>query len=214
MSDPLLVPILLAALAILLALWPQHPESAPRPRTRHGGAGRGTLTVQQLRAQLAGAAGDPSGSTGTELRAAVTASATIGSSGLPEPGAVVPTQSRSEPEPIRWPETDPDAPGGRPPREPRPPRRSDERELPAAPKTTPTPTPSASEVRPNSAALAAWQAASRHTAPRGTAARRAPGLHHHTSRCQPAPATVGALPEPDPTLALMGRVLEGLRRIQ
>ncbi|SFT43981.1 hypothetical protein SAMN04487904_10294 [Actinopolyspora lacussalsi subsp. righensis] len=207
MSDPLLVPILLVALAMLLALWPQHPEPAPRPHTRHGGAGPGTLTVRQLQAQLAGAAGDSSGATGTELRAAATASATTGSSGLPESGAVVPTQSRSEPEPIRWPETDPD--------EQLESRvsvhhalRDRDDESHAVPATSNSP------ATPNTEALAAWQTASRHTTPRGTAVRRAPGPHHrHTSRCQPAPTTVGALPDSDPNLALLGRVLEGLRRL-
>ncbi|SFE15658.1 hypothetical protein SAMN04487819_108237 [Actinopolyspora alba] len=204
MSDPLLVPILLVALAMLLALWPQHPDFAPRPHTRHGGTGPGTLTVRQLQAQLAGVA---SGATGTELRAAATASATTGSSGLPESGVVMPTQSRSEPEPISWPETDPDEPSERCPSDLHPHR--DDREEP------PVTSPAATEppATPDVAALAAWQTASRSSKPHHTAVRKAPGHHRHTSRCQPTPTTVGALPDSDPDLALLGRVLEGLCRL-
>ncbi|SDK48105.1 hypothetical protein SAMN04487820_108185 [Actinopolyspora mzabensis] len=208
MSDPLLVPILLVALAILLALWPQHPDPAPRPHTRHGGAGPGTLTVRQLQAQLAGIAGDSSGSTGTKLRAVATASTATGSSDLPEPGAVVPTQSRSEPEPIRWPETDPDEQLESRGSVHHAFREHYDESHGAIPATSNSP------ATPDVAALAAWQTASRSSKPHHAAVRKAPGPHHrHTSRCQPAPMPVGALPDADPNLALLGRVLEGLRRL-
>ncbi|MGJ7908244.1 hypothetical protein ACOQFL_17410 [Actinopolyspora sp. H202] len=205
MSDPLLVPILLVALAILLALWPQHPDPAPRPHTRHGGAGPGTLTVRQLQAQLAGVA---SGSTGTDSRTTALASATTGSSGLPAPDAVVPTHSRSEPEPIRWPETDPDEQLESRVSVHHALRDRDDESHGAILATSNSP------ATPDVAALAAWQTASRSSKPHHAAVRKAPGPHHrHTSRCQPAPMPVGALPDSDPNLALLGRVLEGLRRL-